>query len=272
MLCGHPITIDGRKVPCGQCMNCRINRQRSWIGKILLEEAHSKSISSFLTLTYNEENCPQDGSLVRHDLNAYINRIRGGSLGKIRYFAVGEYGTKNIRPHYHMILFGNPAEEWEQYLNQKWINQDGEPMGFTTVGDLRPGGAAYIAGYCTKKMTSKDDPRLEGKEPEFSLMSRKPPLGKAGMDHILALCTTKSGALAIAKHGDVPSTFRVQGKQYPFSPYWKSWLREQLGIAKDLPDINPWELPTKDWDREYEQAAKQDEKRYRARKRPKGKL
>jgi len=270
MLCGHPITLNGRKVPCGQCMNCRINRQRGHIGKILLEEAYAPNNSSFLTLTYNEEHLPENGTLIRSDLNAYLNRIRVGSLGKIRYFAVGEYGTDKIRPHYHLILFGVPADVWEPYLAKKWNDSTGEPLGFTSVGDLRPGGAAYIAGYCTKKLTRKDDPRLEGKTPEFALMSKRPPLGAAGMNHIRDLCQTKSGALALTKYGNVPTTFRVQGKQYPFSPYWREWLREQLGIPADIPDINQWEVPTRDWDREYAQAKKQDEKKFRQRKRPKG--
>ena len=34
---------------------------------------------------------------------------------KIKYFVCGEYGTKNYRPHYHMLIYGLPLNDLKVY-------------------------------------------------------------------------------------------------------------------------------------------------------------
>lgn len=242
MLCGRQVHLKQGKVekyvPCGQCMNCRINRKRLWTGRILLENRYQKRQSSFVTLTYNEDNLPNRGSLQPRDLQQFLNRLRNrksiAALGSTRYFAVGEYGDESWRPHYHLALFG-VQPEYEQEIIDCWKSEQGTPMGFVQVGEITRASAHYIAGYTTKKMTSRDDPRIDEQyiEPEFARMSKFPPLGAVGIKQILDHhLHTREGAIALAERGDVPTAFRLEGKEYPIGRYWRHKLREELGITE----------------------------------------
>ncbi len=75
--------------PCGQCMPCRINRSRVWQHRIELEML-DHPWSSFVTLTYNDECMPKDGSLKLTDLQGFIKRLRNYVLPRrIRYTQSG---------------------------------------------------------------------------------------------------------------------------------------------------------------------------------------
>ena len=76
----------------------------------------------FVTLTYNDENCPRDYQLNKVDYQLYLKRLRQNlarsraPARKIKYYCVGEYGeigsehdyynTGFGRPHYHLIISG----------------------------------------------------------------------------------------------------------------------------------------------------------------------
>jgi len=272
MKCGYMINLgnrDNRFVPCGQCMPCRINKKREWQGKILLESRYSKRQSSFVTLTYNEDNMPDRGSLEPRDLSGFLNRLRARkaitAINGLRYFAVGEYGTKTWRPHYHLALFG-VQPEYEAEFQSAWTTEAGA-IGHIHTGEVTPESAAYIAGYTTKKMTSREDPRLEdmGMLPEFARMSRFPPLGAKGLDVILDTLCRRDAAIALAEYGDVPATFQLYGKSFPLSKYWRQWLRKQLGIT-DPPEYAPWLIDMDQFKHEQTNAAKKAHKLFRTQK------
>lgn len=264
MKCGYPVEIGNRKVNCGRCMPCRINKKSMWTGRLILETSAYKNTSTFLTMTYDNENVPRDGSLVPEDLNKYIDRLRKSSLGHFRYFAVGEYGDKTQRPHYHMAIFNCPPEHWEDKFQKAW------PHGFTKAGEVTPKSAAYIAGYCTKKMTNAEDERLDGKHPEFTRMSKRPPLGQTGMNRILETLYSRHGSKMLEKMGDVPHLYRIDNRIYPISRYYVNWMRQQLGIDKPNPEAN-WEVSFEEITREEkEQARKHAEKKWRQRGRKAG--
>jgi len=92
-------------VPCGQCIGCRLEKSRQWAIRCVHEsKCHDDNI--FVTLTYNNENLPKDGSLCLADLQKFMKRLRKKYGAGIRYFACGEYGEKLKRPHYHVCIFG----------------------------------------------------------------------------------------------------------------------------------------------------------------------
>ena len=248
MMCGGMISVSGRMVPCGQCMPCRINHKRLWAGRLMLELAHTPTESTFLTMTY--ENEPEGRNLLADDANGFIDRLRHRSgIGHVRYFIVGEYGDNTGRPHYHAAIFGVPPHEYEEVFTETW------GLGITHAGLLERASANYLTGYCTKKLTRKGDERLDGRNPEFARMSRRPPLGAAGMNHIRSLLHTKNGCTALATYGDVPSSFRIMGKEYPMGRYWRNWLREEMGISE--PPINAeWELDYEAFTKKQQQAEK----------------
>ena len=50
------------KIPCGQCIGCKLERSRQW-GVRCMHEAQMHKQNCFITLTYNEENTPERGNL-----------------------------------------------------------------------------------------------------------------------------------------------------------------------------------------------------------------
>ena len=72
MTCTHPIKMGtGMVVPCGKCMACRVKRTMEWSVRILDEASYYKT-NTFLTLTYNDENLPKDGSLSKEEVQKYL--------------------------------------------------------------------------------------------------------------------------------------------------------------------------------------------------------
>lgn len=235
MKCGYPleiINIHGkRKVSCGQCMPCRINKKREWKGRLLLEAAHTPSDGSFVTLTYAPEHLPENGSLVVSDPQGYMKRLRHKVPEHIRYFCVGEYGSESWRPHYHLILFNVDPLQHEQAIIDSW-----QGKGIVDVGVASTGALNYVTDYTTKRLTLPDDPRLGDRNREFFLSSRRPPIGHHGYIQLLDALYTRRGARFIAESGDVPNAFRFDGRVYPLSYRWRSAMRRDLGIKKTIGD------------------------------------
>lgn len=181
--------------------------------------------AGFVTLTYDDSHLPTGGSLVKRDLQLFLKRLRTSIYPvQVRYFGVGEYGEQTFRPHYHLVLYGLGREN-HQVINQAW------GLGLIHIGDVTMNSIQYVAGYVTKKMTSKDDPRLEGRTPEFSLMSRNPGIGKKAADQLGQQMTSQSSYAGwLNKNGDVPHVSRQDGKMMPLGRYMVSKLRVACGF------------------------------------------
>lgn len=226
-------------------MSCRINRTRLWTSKMLLESReHAPGTSWFATLTYDDDHHPADGSLNRNDGRLWRKRLYNELGSKFRFFFVGEYGDKTLRPHYHAIMFGVPHHQVEQLVADAWVDPEGEPNGFTQLAEATPARMAYCAQYCTKKMTAKSDPRLGERHPEFSQMSRRPALGDQFVLYMgRDWSRTRAGRTHIEATGDVPGAFRLEGKLYPFSNRHKRMMRRLSGLPEltsDLRELHPW--------------------------------
>lgn len=183
MECLHKILIkkndhsDPIKVPCGQCIACRLNRSSDWAVRIM-HEKKTVGKACFVTLTYDQENVPwvsdNQATLVKADVQKFLKRLRKGlEPAKIRYYLCGEYGEHGNRPHYHIILFGLTKDEAERVVPRYWL------YGFVHVGDVSFDSASYVARYCTKLLTGPKKEWYYEKNiiPEFSLMSRRPGIG-----------------------------------------------------------------------------------------------
>lgn len=185
------------KIPCGQCIGCRIAKSREWACRIMLEAQYYDS-NYFLTLTYDDDHvpfaCDSNGevtgyTLKKDDLQKFFKRMRTNLGQKIRYYACGEYGDDTFRPHYHPIVFGLQLDDLvplsqrsdlgDTYFTSETIRQLW-PFGNHVVGHLTWQSAAYVARYVTKKVTGikKQDYEAIGITPEFSIMSRKPGIGR----------------------------------------------------------------------------------------------
>lgn len=164
-----------------------------------MHEAALHDANCFLTLTYDEEHLPPNGSLRISDFQKFAKRLRK-SIGSFRYFQCGEYGEVTKRPHFHVCLFGT---DFRSDRIQHSTTRDGHPLytsesltrswqqGHALIGDLTFESAAYVARYVTKKVTGEAadehyfhsvDPltgEVATRRPEFCSMSRRPGIGHA---------------------------------------------------------------------------------------------
>lgn len=186
-------------------------------------ESYMHPQSWFVTLTYRPECLPPGGNLVPRDAQLWLKRLRKAAGRPLRFFLVGEYGTKSARPHYHAVIFGL---EYPKLIEDTW------PHGFVQVGPLQPGGAVYVAGYVTKKLTKPDAPGLNGRVPEFARMSLKPGIGAEAMEAIGRWYHTDVGSREFLVNG-LPVSVRHEGKLWPIGRYLRGILREYITGQRD---------------------------------------
>lgn len=145
--------------------------------------------SCFITLTYNEESIPTDGSLDVKHWQLFAKRLRK-RLGPFRFFHCGEYGDQLGRPHYHACLFGQDFIEDRTFWRQEdqkvyWkseLLEDVWGKGICELSDVTFDSAAYVASYVMKKiggdMAEEHYRRQDGAgkifsiKPEYITMSR----------------------------------------------------------------------------------------------------
>lgn len=187
-------------VPCGQCIGCRRDKARDW-GTRMAHEAQMHENNIFVTLTYSDEFYPDNGCVSKREIQLFMKRLRKSlHPEKVRYYACGEYGSKNYRAHYHAVLFGyypSDARYWRRkngndyFRSEKLENLWG--MGHVEFGPVNARNAEYVAGYVLKKFSGKDAPThyerpnpVTGEicrlAPEFAVMSARPAIGSSWLE------------------------------------------------------------------------------------------
>ncbi len=203
---GFQITFDRTRsngqhvtVACGQCIGCRLDKSREWAIRCV-HESQMHEDNCFITLTYNDENLPPDGSLDKTHFQKFIKRLRKNTNKKIRYFQCGEYGENLKRPHYHACLFGHDFTDKDVFGtcddNQLYTSKILEKTwgkGFCTAGSVDFESAAYCARYAMKKITGDNAQahyehintitgEITQLQTEYMTMSRRPGIGKSWYD------------------------------------------------------------------------------------------
>jgi len=243
VICEDPYVTGGIVYGCGQCMPCRYMRRRVWSHRIMLEASQYED-NCFVTLTYSDDMMPEDRSLEPTHLTKFLKRLRHRFPDrKLRYFGVGEYSDAPAeRPHYHLIVFNMPTCEYKKTRNHrkeccKLCSDVREIWGYgrielSTVSD---GTALYVSGYVVKKMTRRDDIRLNGRHPEFARMS----LGSRGEGGIgaPALHDVASEMMYRPKlEGMDVAKFDYDRKGKPLGQYLTKRLRKLRGLSEDTPE------------------------------------
>jgi len=174
--------------PCGRCPPCKKRRVDSWVFRLLQEDKVSWS-AHFVTLTYDPDHVPispngfmtltkgkhKEGKRWIDDccFTKYMKRLRKlvksecpGEYRPIKYYACGEYGSQNKRPHWHAIIFNVPDEDM---FFRAWSHK-GVNFGDVHVGDVSGDSVAY----CMKYIDKRSDPfhARDDRVREFSLMSK----------------------------------------------------------------------------------------------------
>lgn len=159
-------------VPCGKCPECVKAKINSWLFR-LQKEMRVSSNPLFVLLTYNDENVPRTETgkmtLCKRDCILFMKRLRKAyakiSDKKIKYYLVGEYGSKRGRPHYHVLLFNldNP-----ELVLPAWQNGHVSTPALRAINGSFDTGIRYVLKYISKpRGKSSTD-----KELEFSLISK----------------------------------------------------------------------------------------------------
>lgn len=199
-----------------------------------MHESQMHSENSFITLTFDDEHLPEDYSVHIRTFQLFMKRLRKQyEPKKIRFYACGEYGPENLRPHYHAILFNHDFNDKKLHQktpqgNNLYTSKSLEKIwgfGFCTTGDVTYQSAGYVAQYVMKKITGdradhhylRTHPLTNSVvkvEPEFSLQSRRPGIGSAWFDRF--------------KNDCFPSDFLVvDGKQRRVPQYYSLKLQEE---------------------------------------------
>ena len=84
----------------------------------------------------------------------------------IKYFAVGEYGTRRQRPHYHVILFNANIK----LIAKAWQQPDGKPIGSIYYGDVNGASIGYTLKYISNKPFKKKH-KNDDRQKNFQLQS-----------------------------------------------------------------------------------------------------
>lgn len=190
MKCISPISLlqNGNRVtvPCGKCLPCLSRRRQDWLFRI---EAELRKASSafFITLTYADEhltvNDQDQGILMKSDLQKFIKRLRWycdqenkskGIDRKIRYYCVGEYGSKDERPHYHCIIFNLPTHKDIAIRHRKVMDFVAQAWkyGIVHVGEVNSSSINYTLAYIIIPKVDQDNLTKQ-----FAIMSTKPAIG-----------------------------------------------------------------------------------------------
>lgn len=208
-------------VPCQKCILCRDKKAVDWATRITCEGNYHINCPWWITLTYNHLALPGDG-LVKRDLQNFFKRLRERVSRvvsedlRLRFVAVGEYGSDYHRAHYHAIIYGLPclsAKEILHHIENAWstrisfkrykeikekyglraddymfIRKDinGKSLyylrlGFAYVKPAHDNTPLYLAKYIFKPEINTP----EGKNPNFFLASRK---NGIGYQYIVEFC------------------------------------------------------------------------------------
>lgn len=199
-------------IPCGRCINCRLDYSRQWAFRLCLEKSfHEPDLCWFLTLTYDDDHLPKvplsfDRKFVRkpdffdalstvrmQDCSDFVKNLRRqleyhyGLGDGFRFYAASEYGDRTFRPHIHMIAFNLPLEDLKidkpyyssDFLDKVWAK------GHVCIGAVEFSSCAYVSRYVTKKLSGAlyaEKYEKFGIEPESTRCSRNPGIGMMWFD------------------------------------------------------------------------------------------
>lgn len=175
------------EVPCGQCLQCRINKRKEWSLRLLHQMSYMPNCV-FLTLTYDDFNLLSP-SLNKTEFQLFMKRLRKRHKVDIKYFACGEYGDKSYRKHFHAIIYGLPLKTFledskstHRFMKKGFVYHSLQlpywSYGYAIITGVSEDTIGYVCGYVTKKLKGYKEKYAElGLTPPFQLQSQG--LGKS---------------------------------------------------------------------------------------------
>lgn len=186
MACAHPLQIKNKyfnkntkyldsvftqrywTVPCGYCLNCRVDK-RNFLEDCCNYEYNKFGCGSFVTFTYDDNHIPYVQSpidfinrqtLSKDDVKKFLDKIRSCIRyykidskvcnPNFKYLCVGEYGDTFQRPHYHFVFFGLDWLACQKIFYQVW------KKGIIDSLPIKDGCFRYVLKYLDKQIKGKD--------------------------------------------------------------------------------------------------------------------
>lgn len=156
------LSILEHKLPCGQCIGCRLDYALDWAVRCVHEMQMHES-NCFVTCTYDK--MPPDESLQLEHWQLFMKLIRN-EFGPTRHFHAGEYGSENGRPHDHALLFGIDFADKKTFTKTQagsWIyvsdklsglwKKASSTGGYCSLGEVTFESAGYLARYLIGRPT-----------------------------------------------------------------------------------------------------------------------
>lgn len=150
------------KVVCQKCNECRKDKVRDLVGRILAEK-HQAVGCHFITLTYGVDrridgavNVKGADVLMYSHFRSYLKKLRNAGY-PMRYLVAGEYGPLKQRAHFHAILVWTkkipPIPKHKRGRDGRhrcWDDPWWQPIGggHTQYEEVTGKTARYVAKYC----------------------------------------------------------------------------------------------------------------------------
>lgn len=211
---GNNANVDPNRavfVPCGKCPACKKSRKANYAVRARAEyQKYGPQRTFMLNLTVNDHCIDKvfpNGSLDHTEFQKFMKRLRkklwsDGIDVKIKYICGAEYGERNGRPHFHVIVFGwkpDDLKKWsntkkgfkqfrsayieecwkdttatkediENYNSEHGTDLDYLPLGFVTIGEVYDSTVLYVSKYVIKNCDIPKDEFVN----EYGEIIRKP--------------------------------------------------------------------------------------------------
>lgn len=221
------------QVPCGKCLACLHNSRSEWIFRLEQEFKYSKG-ALFVTLTYDDKHYP--GELQKRDVQLFMKRLRkADGTNSVRYFAVGEYGSKSGRAHYHILLFNGTAEN----VRASWVDSKSKPIGIVHIGKVTQASIAYCTKYIVQGSGGEDE-----RERPFRLMSRAYGIGGRYLSDDMVQWHRANDAVYCMRDGMETRLCRFYKSKIWYAEHERervSKLALAAGLAKQVDDEKMWQ-------------------------------
>lgn len=239
MSCAHPFTIKTKKwnystsafwsyVPCGYCLNCRVDKQNQLTHRCE-EELINFKCGAFVTLTYDDfhivDNLRHDkdgnlnATLSRSDFRHYMYRLRSNIKNRLpntllsnhhfKFLAVGEYGGDGQifdRPHFHILFFGLDFALCKKEIVKAW-----QGRGMVKCLPILNGGIRYVLKYLDKQLFgSQAAKKYDENNIERPFQVHSLGLGSSLFEKQINYINTHNG------------NYRWKGHDVPIPPYYKN--------------------------------------------------
>ncbi len=235
--------------PCGNCTPCKLTRLQEWTCRLLLE-AKLNLWTYYITLTYSETDLPYTGDLHKSDLQDFLKRLRKNTQCKLRYFAVGEYGDKKGRPHYHLLIFTNREFILKTRYNTKkkkhicidsdfhqaWLTNSFVDVDSLIGSKSHRYVSQYVSGYVLKKLSKSELERDKNRVKPFILSSRGRTAGGGIGGEYAKIIANRLKKHRIGLPGTDGISFtkdlfmiKIDGKKYPLGRYMRDQIYKELG-------------------------------------------